>query len=105
MKEEVRVILDKIEADLKEILEKYVFEFNDDIMRKEITFFTGDYLEKIVKTNQVLSASAIMDEKNNPTEVVDAQLGIVDLVVEDNDEVKHTCRFTMKNTGIISKFE
>jgi hypothetical protein len=78
----VREVLIYIEDGIAEILKNYQFEFNTPQTRLEITTLANNFLESVRVDNGVYDYNNIMDVSNNTTEVIDANMGILDTYIE-----------------------
>lgn len=78
----VREVLIYIEDGIAEILKNYHFEFNTPQTRLEIVTLANNFLESVRVDNGVYDYKNLMDTTNNTTDVIDANMGILDTYVE-----------------------
>ena len=99
----VRDMLITIEEDIETILSNYLFEFNDPSIRLEIKSKVDSYLEGVQSAGGVFNFTTVMDTSNNTNEVIDQNVGIIDVVVEPARGIhKFINRITIARTGAIS---
>jgi hypothetical protein len=99
----VRDMLITIEADLESILSNYLFEFNDPSIRLEIKAKVDSYLEGVQSAGGLFSFTTIMDSSNNTPEIIDNNMGIIDVIVEPSRGIhKFINRITIAKTGAIA---
>ena len=77
----VRDVLITIESDIKTILKNYIFEFNNEQTRIEIKNRVEAYLAKVQTLEGIYTYEVRMNEVNNPDEVINANMGIIDIYV------------------------
>jgi len=99
----VRDLLITIEEGVIEILQNYLFEFNDASTRLEIRTTVETYLD-VVRTAGGLNAyEVIMDETNNTPDLIDQNFGILDIGIEPTRGLqKFVNRITVLKTGAIA---
>ena len=78
----VREVLIYIEDGIAEILKNYHFEFNTPQTRLEIKTLADNFLESIRIDNGIYDFKNVIDTSNNTSEVIDANIGILDTYVE-----------------------
>lgn len=78
----VREVLIYIEDGIAAILKNYHFEFNTPQTRLEIKTLADNFLESVKVDNGVYDYKNIMDATNNTSDVIDANMGILDTYVE-----------------------
>jgi phage tail sheath protein FI len=99
----VRDLLITIELAVIEILQNYLFEFNDATTRLEIKTIVSNYLEVVQSGGGIGTYSVIMDETNNTPAIIDQNFGIIDIGVEPTRGLqKFVNRITVLKTGGIS---
>lgn len=99
----VRDMLITIEEDIETILSNYLFEFNDPSIRLEIKSKVDSYLEGVQSAGGLFNFTTIMDTSNNTNEIIDQNIGIIDVVVEPARGIhKFLNRVTITKTGAIS---
>jgi len=99
----VRDMLITIEEDIETILSNYLFEFNDPSIRLEIKAKVDSYLEGVQSAGGIFNFTTIMDTSNNTNEVIDQNIGIIDVIVEPARGIhKFLNRVTITKTGAIS---
>lgn len=94
----VRDTLITLQIEIEAILSNFVFEFNDDALKTEVTALIRNYLESIQNGFGAISDfDIIFDRNNNPGWVVRENAAIVDVIVEPTDVVKKFVnRITLK---------
>jgi len=98
----VREVLIYIEDGVAEILKNYQFEFNTPQTRLEIKTLADNFLESVRVDNGVYDYKNIMDTTNNTTDVIDANMGILDTYVEPTKGLEILVhRTTVLKTGAI----
>ncbi len=96
----VRDILITIESAVEEILNNYVFEFNDPSTRLEITSLITGYMDGVQTAGGVYTYDLFMNTSNNSNDVINANAGIFDLIVEPVRGMnKIISRITVQKTG------
>jgi len=99
----VRDLLITIEDAVIDILQNYLFEFNDAATRLQIRTLIETYLDLVRNGGGVYDYSVIMDESNNTPEIIDQNFGIVDIGIEPARGLqKFINRITVLKTGAIS---
>lgn len=97
----VRDMLITVQLDVENILSNYVFEFNDDALRLEVSSLLREYLQRLQNSYRVLNSfDVIFDRTNNTPEVVRENVGIIDLVIEPVDAAnRYINRITLTKSG------
>lgn len=96
----VRDLLITIEDDIETILSNYLFEFNDPSIRLEIKTKVDNYLEGVQSAGGIFNFATIMDTSNNTPEIIDQNIGIIDVIVEPARGIqKMINRITITKTG------
>jgi len=99
----VRDLLITIEEAVIEILQNYLFEFNDASTRLEIKTLVETYLDVVRNGGGIYNYSVIMDETNNTPEIIDQNFGILDIGIEPSRGLqKFINRITVLKTGAIA---
>jgi hypothetical protein len=99
----VRDLLITIEEAVIEILQNYLFEFNDAANRLQIRTLVETYLDVVRNGSGIYNYAVIMDESNNTPEIIDQNFGIIDIGVEPARGLqKFINRITVLKTGAIS---
>ena len=99
----VREVLIYIEDGIAEILKAYRFEFNTVQTRLEIKTLADNFMASVQADNGVYDFRNIMDSSNNTTEVIDANMGILDTYVEPVKGLEILVhRTTVLKTGAIA---
>lgn len=99
----IRDLLITIEDEIEQILGNFLFEENTPTMRLQIKTTIESYLDNIRSQGGIYDYMVIMDDKNNPPEVIDRNMGIVDIAVEPVRGLqKFINRITIMKTGGIS---
>lgn len=85
----VRDLLISIEIDHEAILNSYVFEYNDDNMRNEVSTIIESNLKSYQNGYGALqSFDIIFDRNNNPDPIIREDAAIVDVIVEPTGAVR-----------------
>jgi hypothetical protein len=99
----VREVLIYIQDGLAAILKNYVFEFNTAQTRLEIKTLADSFMESVKSDTGVFEYRNVMDSTNNTSEVIDANIGILDTFVEPVKGLEIVVsRTTVLNTGEIA---
>ena len=92
-----------VEEAVIEILQNYLFEFNDASTRLEIRTLVETYLDVVRTGGGIYAYSVIMDETNNTAELIDQNFGILDIGIEPARGLqKFISRITVLKTGAIA---
>lgn len=78
----VREVLIYIQDGIASILQNYLFEFNTAQTRLEIKTLADNFMFSVKRDNGVYDFKNVMDATNNTTDVIDANMGILDTYVE-----------------------
>lgn len=99
----VRDLLITLEEGVEDILSNYVFEFNDAATRLEIKTIVDGYLQNIKNSGGIYEYIVIMDDSNNTQEVIDQNIGIIDIGIEPARGLQKIInRVTVLKTGGIA---
>lgn len=99
----VRDLLITIESAIEQILNNYVFDFNEDSVRLEIKTLVDNYLTGVRSVGGIYNYLTIMDSSNNTPAIIDQNLGIIDVIIEPARGIhKFINRMTVTRTGGIS---
>ena len=99
----VRDILITVEESVEDILQNFLFEFNDDATRLEIKSIVDNFLEGVQAAGGIFDFLTIMDSSNNPPAVIDQNVGIIDVIIEPARGIqKFINRVTVTRTGGVS---
>lgn len=99
----VRDLLITIEEAVEDVLANYLFEFNDSSTRLEIKTIIERYLDGVRSNGGIYNFIVIMDESNNTNEVIDNNMGILDIAIEPARGIhKFVSRVTVLKTGGVS---
>lgn len=78
-----RDTLIQIEIETENILNNYVFEYNDDPTRIEVKGLLKNYLNTLQTGFKAITFNdVIFDSKNNPDAIIRENIGLVDIVVQ-----------------------
>lgn len=77
----VRELLNTIELQVEEILQRYIFDFNNPITRLNIINSVSPILETIKDAGALTKYEIVMDETNNTPEIIADGFGILDIGV------------------------
>lgn len=84
----VRLLLIVISPAIKEFLEDYLFEINDRITRSEVEERISEYLRDIQSRRGLTRFQVICDETNNPSQVIDNQRMVVDVLLTPTSSIE-----------------
>jgi hypothetical protein len=99
----VRDLLITIEEAVEEILQNYLFQFNDASTRLEIRSIVETYLDTVRNAGGVYAYEVIMDDTNNTPAIIDQNFGIIDIGIEPARGIqKFINRITVLKTGAIN---
>jgi len=99
----VRDLLITIETDIETILSNYLFGFNDPATRLEIKTKVDNYLEGVQSAGGIFDFVTIMDTSNNTPEIIDQNIGIIDVILEPARGIsKFINRVTVVRTGAVA---
>jgi hypothetical protein len=99
----VREVVIYIQDGIEAILKNYLFEFNTAQTRLEIKTLADNFLSTVQNDDGVYDFRNIMDETNNPPEVIDQNIGIIDTYIEPVRGMEILVqRTTILKTGAIS---
>ena len=71
-----------IQDGVEEILRRYVFEFNTPQTRLEIKTLVDEFLNNMKNNGGLYDFRTVMDTSNNTPEVIDHNMGVIDIYVE-----------------------
>ena len=92
-----------IQDSVESILRKYVFEFNTAQSRMEIKTLVDEFLENMKNNGGLYDFRTVMDTSNNTPEVIDNNMGIIDIYVEIVRGLEIIAqRLTILRTGAIA---
>ena len=92
-----------IQDGIETILRKYVFEFNTAQTRMEIKTLVDEFLENIKNNGGLYDFKTVMDTSNNTPEVIDNNMGVIDVYVEIVRGLEIIAqRLTILKTGAIA---
>lgn len=99
----VRDLLITIEESIEDVLQNYLFEFNDATTRLEIRTIVENYLSIVRNAGGLSDFDVVMDESNNTPAIIDQNFGIIDVAIEPTRGLqKFINRITVLKTGAIS---
>lgn len=100
----VRDSLITFEIDTTNLIEPYVFDFNDDIMRSTLSTILRKYYDVMKDTYKIINTyELIFDRSNNPDAFVEAGAAVVDTVVTFSGIAKKFInRITIRGKSITS---
>ena len=98
----VRDALIDIQNETEALLEPYVFDYNDDIMRSTVSTVLRKYYSTLRDTYRIIeSYELVFDRTNNPDEFIDAGAAVVDVVVTFTScAQKFISRISIKNRSV-----
>ena len=71
-----------IQDGVEDILRRYIFEFNTAQSRMEIKTLVDDFLNTMKNNGGLYDFKTVMDTTNNTNEVIDHNMGVIDIYVE-----------------------
>jgi len=77
----VRELLNTIEIQVDEVLQNFVFDYNNPVFRLNVVNSISPILESIKDAGALYNYEIIMDESNNTNEIVDEAFAIIDIGV------------------------
>lgn len=99
----VRDLLITIEETIEDILGHFLFEFNDSSTRLQIKTMVDSYLDNVRTQGGIYDYICIMDETNNTPDIIDQNVGIIDVAIEPARGLqKFISRITVMKTGGVS---
>ena len=92
-----------IQDNVETILRRYVFEFNTAQARMEIKTLVDEFLENMKNNGGLYDYRTVMDTTNNTPEVIDNNMGVIDIYVEIVRGLEIIAqRLTILRTGAIA---
>ena len=92
-----------IQDGVESILRKYVFEFNTAQTRMEIKTLVDEFLNNMKDSGGLYDFRTVMDTTNNTAEVIDHNMGVIDIYVEIVRGLEIIAqRLTILKTGAIA---
>lgn len=92
-----------IQDGIESILKRYVFEFNTAQTRLEIKTLVDDFLNSMKNNGGLYDFKTVMDTSNNTSEVIDRNMGVIDVFVEIVRGLEILAqRLTIMRTGALS---
>ena len=92
-----------IQDGVERILRKYVFEFNTAQTRMEIKTLVDEFLDRMKSEGGLYDFRTVMDTSNNTAEVIDKNMGVIDIYVEIVRGLEIIAqRLTILKTGAIA---
>lgn len=94
----VRMLLITIGPVIQELLNEYLFEFNDDATRASVRANISSYMDRIKARRGVVDYRVVCDETNNTAQEIDEHKLVVDLLVCPNNSIEFV-QFTIGITN------
>ena len=92
-----------IQDGIEYILRKYIFEFNTAQTRMEIKTLVDEFLRSVQDNQGLYDFRTVMDTTNNTPEVIDRNMGVIDVYVEIVRGLEIIAqRLTILRTGAIA---
>ena len=92
-----------IQDNVESILRRYIFEFNTAQARMEIKTLVDEFLENMKNNGGLYDYRTVMDTTNNTPEVIDNNMGVIDIYVEIVRGLEIIAqRLTILRTGAIA---
>jgi hypothetical protein len=99
----VRDLLITVEEAIEDILDGFVFEFNDSSTRLQIKSIVDAYLDNVRSGGGIYDFTTVMDETNNTPDIIDQNFAIIDVGIEPaRGAQKFVNRIQVLKTGGIS---
>jgi len=99
----VRDLLITVTEAIEDVLSNYVFEYNDARTRLEIRTIVEGYLQGVHNAGGIFDFLVIMDDSNNTPEIIDQNIGIIDIGIEPARGMQKVInRITVLKTGAIA---
>lgn len=99
----VRDLLITVEEAIEDVLAGFLFEFNDASTRLQIKSIVDAYLDNVRSGGGIYEFATVMDESNNPNDLIDQNFAIIDVGIEPaRGAQKFINRITVLKTGGIS---
>lgn len=99
----VRELLNTIELQIVEILEAYVFQYNNPVTRLNIVNSVTPILQSVQDAGALFNYTVKMDDQNNTPEIIDEGYGILDVGVWINKGMEKLInRITLNSLGGVS---
>lgn len=99
----VRELLNTIEIQVESVLKDFVFDFNNPVSRLNIVNSITPILESVKDAGALFDYEIVMDEENNPRELIDDGFAIVDIGVWINKGMEKIInRITVNRLGTTS---
>lgn len=100
----LRDILITIEDGIEDILESYLFRFNDEDLRTEVADRIRTFLQGVQTNGGITAFNVTMNETNNVPETIQQGFGIVDVEIEPAFPIrKFVNRVTVTGAGRLSQ--
>ena len=95
-----------IQDRVEDILRRYIFEYNTAQTRLEIKTQVDEFLETVKNNSGVYEYRTVMDTSNNSQEVIDNNMGVIDIYIEPVKglEILAQRLTVMKTGGIASEY-
>jgi hypothetical protein len=99
----VRDLLITIEEAIEDVLQNFLFEFNDASTRLQIKSIVDAYLDNVRSGGGIYEYETVMNESNNTPDIIDQNFAILDVGIEPaRGAQKFINRITVLKTGGIS---
>jgi hypothetical protein len=99
----VRDLLITVEESVEDVLQNYLFEFNDATTRLEIKSIVDRFLDNVRSAGGIYDFRTIMDTSNNTPDIIDQNFAIIDIGIEPvRGAQKFINRITVLKTGQIA---
>jgi hypothetical protein len=99
----VRELLNTLEIQIEEALQPFVFDFNNPVTRLNIINVVAPILETVKDAGAITKYELVMDENNNPSDIIADGFGIVDIGLWVTGALtKIIARYTVNSEGSVS---
>ena len=99
----VRDLLITVEEAIEDILQNFLFEFNDASTRLQIKSIVDAYLDNVRSGGGIFEFETVMNETNNTPDIIDQNFAIIDVGIEPaRGAQKFINRITVLKTGGIN---
>ena len=99
----VRDLLITIEESIEDILQNFLYEYNDASTRLQVKSIVDAYLDNVMSAGGLNNFETVIDETNNTPDIISQDYAIIDVAVEPlNGMQKFINRVTVLKNGTIA---
>ena len=100
----LRDVLISIQDGVEDLIRDYMFDYNDEALREEITVKLRTFLSNIKLNGGIAGFEVIMNEVNNVKETIQQGFGIIDILIEPQFPIrKFVNRITVTGAGRLTQ--